>query len=209
MNKKLESLLYRFGTSLILVFIACFQIYNAQAHDLTPWKGGGFGMFSTVDSPGARFVRIYLITDGGEVPVEPPASMSRLVDKARAVPSQANVSRLVDQLRDATWVPYDYMSFEHTMDPIRQQSGKRNDLLDDTGGTSDVSVARTHLGFRVKYDDEPDPTVDDVVVYSGVRVELWRYWFNSGTGRIVAHKFREATSYHPDRVAMDQSEMHE
>jgi hypothetical protein len=31
----------------VLIFIALVQIYNSQFDRLTPWKGGGFGMFST------------------------------------------------------------------------------------------------------------------------------------------------------------------
>lgn len=31
----------------ILVIVAFFQLYNSNYNKLTPWKGGGFGMFST------------------------------------------------------------------------------------------------------------------------------------------------------------------
>lgn len=31
----------------VLIFIALIQIYDSQFDRLTPWKGGGFGMFST------------------------------------------------------------------------------------------------------------------------------------------------------------------
>ncbi|MCK8481203.1 hypothetical protein [Psychroserpens algicola] len=31
----------------ILVIVAVVQLYNSQFDSLTPWKGGGFGMFST------------------------------------------------------------------------------------------------------------------------------------------------------------------
>lgn len=31
----------------ILIVIAIIQLYNSQFSSLTPWKGGGFGMFST------------------------------------------------------------------------------------------------------------------------------------------------------------------
>lgn len=31
----------------VLVFVALVQIYDSQFDRLTPWKGGGFGMFST------------------------------------------------------------------------------------------------------------------------------------------------------------------
>ncbi len=31
----------------ILIIVACIQIYNSQFNGLSPWKGAGFGMFST------------------------------------------------------------------------------------------------------------------------------------------------------------------
>ncbi|HVX57896.1 MAG TPA: hypothetical protein VHA37_09290, partial [Candidatus Saccharimonadales bacterium] len=48
-----------------LVLIAGLQFVLATRYGLSAWKGGGFGMFSTVDSPDARFLRIYLITAQG------------------------------------------------------------------------------------------------------------------------------------------------
>ena len=46
------------GAPLVLILIACLQIYLTQTQELSRWKGGGFGMFSTLDSPSARFLRI-------------------------------------------------------------------------------------------------------------------------------------------------------
>jgi hypothetical protein len=68
--KELRQTYYAFVAPLVLIGIACLQLYLAHSHHLTPWKGGGFGMFSTVDSQGARFLRIYLLTAEGEVPMD-------------------------------------------------------------------------------------------------------------------------------------------
>lgn len=35
---------------LIMIAVASIQVYRVAAFQLTPWKGGGFGMFSTTDS---------------------------------------------------------------------------------------------------------------------------------------------------------------
>ena len=50
----------------ILVLIAVLQLYRAHTQHLTPWKGGGFGMFSTADAQGNRILRTYLVTPEGE-----------------------------------------------------------------------------------------------------------------------------------------------
>jgi hypothetical protein len=42
----------------ILLFIGGIQIYLAKTTNLTPWKGGGFGMFSTTDGAANRSLRV-------------------------------------------------------------------------------------------------------------------------------------------------------
>lgn len=43
-----------FSAPLLMIAIAMNQVRMAHDHALSPWKGGGFGMFSTVDGPGNR-----------------------------------------------------------------------------------------------------------------------------------------------------------
>jgi hypothetical protein len=38
--------------------VGALQVYCALNLQLTPWKGGGFGMFSTSDSPRNRFIAL-------------------------------------------------------------------------------------------------------------------------------------------------------
>ena len=44
---------------MMLVVVATCQMVFAHSGTLTPWKGGGFGMFSTIDSPAGRVVAIW------------------------------------------------------------------------------------------------------------------------------------------------------
>ena len=50
--------LLKFAAPILLSTLACLQIVLGLFFGLTPWKGGGFGMFSTVDSNGARSIRV-------------------------------------------------------------------------------------------------------------------------------------------------------
>lgn len=45
--KKLLNIIDEYLICIILIIVAIFQLYNSQFDRLTPWKGGGFGMFST------------------------------------------------------------------------------------------------------------------------------------------------------------------
>jgi hypothetical protein len=44
----------------LLVSVACVQIILTRTSGLSPWKGGGFGMFSTTDDSGRRRVRVFV-----------------------------------------------------------------------------------------------------------------------------------------------------
>ena len=44
----------------LLLVVAAIQINLALTEDLTPWKGGGFGMFSTTDGNMFRTLRVFV-----------------------------------------------------------------------------------------------------------------------------------------------------
>jgi hypothetical protein len=44
---------------LLLLCVALHQLRLVYTTDLSPWSGGGFGMFSTTDAPSDRHLYIY------------------------------------------------------------------------------------------------------------------------------------------------------
>lgn len=53
----------------LLCAIAVLQLVVTSHGDLSPWKLGGFGMYSGVDSVRARWIRLVVVTPAGELPV--------------------------------------------------------------------------------------------------------------------------------------------
>jgi hypothetical protein len=91
--------------SALLCVVALHQAYRVSREGLTPWKGGGFGMFSTIDSQAERFVRLSVTTEGGETFVLPiPAEYRRQVDRARLLPWAPATSALAADLLRQGWV---------------------------------------------------------------------------------------------------------
>ncbi|WP_047547441.1 hypothetical protein [Psychroserpens sp. Hel_I_66] len=45
--KTLLKIVEKYLICILLIIVALIQLYNSQFDSLTPWKGGGFGMFST------------------------------------------------------------------------------------------------------------------------------------------------------------------
>lgn len=48
----------------LLLAVAGLQVLLATTAGLSPWKGGGFGMFSTTDDGGRRHVRVFVDAPG-------------------------------------------------------------------------------------------------------------------------------------------------
>lgn len=87
--------------AVVLTAMALSQITCATTSVLTPWKGGGFGMFSTIDSIGRRSLRVFVITEGARRPVRLPSSAAIRVQRARGFPSRGALERLAVELEPA------------------------------------------------------------------------------------------------------------
>ena len=89
---------------LVLVLVLATHVAARRSEDLTPWKGGGFGMFSTVDSPAGRVVRAEIDTDVGRLPVAIPSTLGAQASAARAAPSTGRLVDLARELGEQWWV---------------------------------------------------------------------------------------------------------
>lgn len=79
---------------LLLSLVAVHQIRLARSSDLTAWKGGGFGMFSTLDRPRARQVRVHLVGAGRDIPFSVPARFNDLQESVKTRPTERKMRRL-------------------------------------------------------------------------------------------------------------------
>jgi len=82
----------------LLVAVAITQPVLVHRAHLTPWKGGGFGMFASTD--GAAFRRVRMIVDRGgrSEEVESSPSLDTLELQARLFPSDRRLRRLAAAL---------------------------------------------------------------------------------------------------------------
>lgn len=188
------------GVPILLCAVACLQIFLAMTKSLSPWKGGGFGMFSTVDSPDARFLRIYLINGGEETAVVLPDSLKMMGREVQTIPTPALLSKLAQQLAQGSWAPY------RMTDPVRgyQNTQKQSDDADGdnlSGFGSAEDVVKTlpdgQLVFpkllRMREKGEPGIKSDEAVAFQRVRVEVWKYTLDVHSSDLKATKYLEAT----------------
>lgn len=87
----------------LLVLLALAQIALALGQDLSAWKGGGFGMFSTTEHGGWRVLRLAVEVPGAPAPqpVTVTPALVREARRAREHPSEAVLRRLARRVGEA------------------------------------------------------------------------------------------------------------
>jgi hypothetical protein len=82
----------------LLVALALTQIALAFGAQLSPWKGGGFGMFASNDHGAFRSVRVFALGAAGEERLEVPPELRRAELRVRELPSERALRALAEAL---------------------------------------------------------------------------------------------------------------
>jgi hypothetical protein len=78
----------------VLAAVATSQVVLTQHAALTPWKGGGFGMFSTLDHGAFRAVTVVIDGPGRSETLDMPPSLEVLAARAANCPADWLLRRL-------------------------------------------------------------------------------------------------------------------
>lgn len=87
--------------AVVMTVVALFQIHLAHTERLDPWKGGGFGMFSTTEGGPHRHVHAYVSNVAGEERIDTPVSLEGLEERVRTLPTTSRVQRFARALAAA------------------------------------------------------------------------------------------------------------
>jgi len=80
----------------VLVVVATLQVVMARTAGLTPWKGGGFGMFSTLDHGAYRGIDILIEAPDRSESQRVPPSLEELAARAASCPSEWLLQELAE-----------------------------------------------------------------------------------------------------------------
>ena len=142
----------------LLCAVAINQLYLVRAHGLPPWKGGGFGMFATIDRSSDRFLRVYLLDESdNKLPVNIPAGYERECFRLETLPNQARLNAFAATLAQRPW---------KTDAPERVSEG------DDDEAAPHAAVARVDEADVPAHIEESSP-------WNRLHIELWT-WEMSG-----------------------------
>jgi hypothetical protein len=180
-------------------------------------------MFSTVDSPGARFLRVYLINGNEEIPILIPKSMQSMAREIQTIPTHDRLLNLANNVARGTWVPYrltpadqhyhnlisggqTFPLLDFNLDPPYSIDFTGDEVVTDMNYSlytkGYISFEKLNL-FRIIEEDEPPPAPGEAVEFQSIRAELWRYKFDAGSARLRAIKFLEITVNKPASTITD------
>jgi hypothetical protein len=82
----------------LLIVVALHQISLAHRAALSPWSGGGFGMFSTLDHGGRRHLHAFVLRPGLRREVVPPPALADEIKRALTLPTDVRLGALAGAL---------------------------------------------------------------------------------------------------------------
>ncbi len=180
-----QRLLYVLAPALMLL-VACTQRVLVHTQDLTAWKGGGFGMFSTFDSPGARTLRLLVLTPEGEAIVAFP-ELNVLKERLLNFPNDGVLRELAEQAAAEKWVLYPHDTIlemkrdlpeEFRRQLSRAESARQNALAEDSTAVL-PDPHPDYLAFTATKRPISYQGIEADVI--GVRAEVWRLVFDADT----------------------------
>ena len=93
-----KSILYL--PTLLLIAIAVNQLILANFFNLSPWLGGGYGMFSTTDVGSNRHIHIYAKSEGIIKELIYPKELSDLALRTKSFPIDRNLIVLAQRISE-------------------------------------------------------------------------------------------------------------
>jgi hypothetical protein len=162
-----------------LIFL--LQLGLSHIGNLSPWKGGGFGMFSSIDSPGMRVVHCEGVDTEGK-PVQIRIRFTGLGEKGpltrqlgkllTTFPTQGQLKEVGELLLDGEFVPYDTPS----------------KIPDEF-----VNTFQEQRFYRLKY---PYEEAEEVIRLQSVKVSLLKIRYSQDEHQIYYEPLIPAISLH-------------
>lgn len=172
----------------LLLSVFVLQFFLVFRLNLSPWKGGGFGMFSTAESPGSRVVRAYLKNGSQRIPIIIPAEFTALEREIRTFPRTETLHELAQKMAAGTWVPYRLLPPAEHYRVLQEKYAKREQQPRGQNGSLSVDVYSlqnaAYLGLvfermnLVRMAEKGEETGGSVA-FQQVESEVWQVRYSS------------------------------
>jgi hypothetical protein len=167
----------------ILVLVALLQIYLTQTANLSPWKGGGFGMFGALDAPGMRIIQAEALDqDGNSIQLDVYSALDdRTIRRIRTLPRQSDLEQIAPQFVAQSVVPttverqaiYEKLQLENP-DLLGDQN-LPPDRITNLPDLPTHPLAQPLYRLKTMYDPDVPAAVKTV---KAIRLQWWRLRFD-------------------------------
>jgi len=86
--------------SLLLILVAGNQLRLVSTVNLSPWWGGGFGMFATTDAWATRHLHVFAVRPGVRRELAIPQTLRKNIEQVLVLPSEAQLQTLAIEFAD-------------------------------------------------------------------------------------------------------------
>jgi hypothetical protein len=166
-----------FITPIIAVSIFFLQFNKVAQNDLSPWKGGGFGMFSTIDAPNARYLKIYLRVKGKYLPVNLGRKFAKHSRALRTEPTPQTMKKLIHQVAESSWI-----------------LTNRYRRIDPNG---ELAPSNLRPIIQAKKKDAWNEDTQKIIDFDRLLIEVWKYQYSKKTKRLNSSLFMKSEIARP------------
>jgi hypothetical protein len=98
-----KTVFIKFTAVALLLLVAVIHFIILAVMPVSPWKGGGFGMFSTVGSHKMFLVRAYYNGHEKSIPIRIPAELNNYRNDIYFFPARSRLFTLKQKLENRKW----------------------------------------------------------------------------------------------------------
>lgn len=169
---------------IVILLIIASQWWLANTTHLTPWKGGGFGMFGTFDKSNMRFLTADAITqDGKFIQLDIHQSLDKvkptLAHRLRVWPSEEKALKWGREL-----LKHSYVFLEEgppqTWIPLLMKENPKLDL-------TDFFRRMGYPFYNLIYPTEIPKATAHVTKIKSIRLQFWQLKFDPKTTQMSVH----------------------
>lgn len=168
----------------ILVLVALLQIYLTHTAHLSPWKGGGFGMFGVTDAPTMRVIQAEALDqEGHAIQLDVYSALDdRTIRRIRTLPRQSDLEQIAPQFVAQAVVPttlerqavYEKLQLEN-LDLPANQNLSPDHVANPLPDLPTHPLTQPLYRLKTMY----DPDVPGVVkTVKAIRLQWWRLRFD-------------------------------
>lgn len=194
---RMQHLIERGLPAAILVLVALLQLYLTHTTALSPWKGGGFGMFGAIDAPAMRVIQAEALDqDGKLLQIDVYSALDdRTLRRIRTLPRQSDLEQMVSQFVAQSAVPTT-LQRQAVYEKLQSENPEFPALQDLTQDKVSSPLPRHPLSqplYRLKTIYDPN-LPESVKTLKAIRLQWWRLRFDPIEHRLRAEPLSQAVA---------------